>query len=150
MQMWSKTRLKEIKEIPMQINSTYKIAPIQRKKIEWQNLSFSSVSEVKIAQALDRVGVLFFPNCRGRLSTTQGRQNRECDFLICYDGIWGILEVDGEPFHPPSRAAEDHKRDGFFLDHGVWVHRFDANECFNCPDDVVRRFLERLKRSHRS
>jgi hypothetical protein len=137
-------------EIIMKTNSTYKTIPIQRKKIEWQNLSFSSVSEVKIAQALDRVGVLFFPNCRGRLSTTQGRQNRECDFLICYDGIWGILEVDGEPFHPPSRAAEDHKRDGFFLDHGVWVHRFDANECFNCPDGVVRRFLERLKRSHRS
>ncbi|MDP8964993.1 MAG: hypothetical protein M3O33_13640 [Cyanobacteriota bacterium] len=131
----------------MKTNSTYKIAPIQRQKIMWKNLFFSSVSEVKIAQALDRVGVLFFPNCRGRLNTTQGRRNRECDFLICYEGIWGILEVDGEPYHPASRAAEDHKRDGFFLDHGVWVHRFDANECFNYPDDVVRRFLQRLKRS---
>jgi len=131
-------------------NGTYKIAQIKPKKIEWQRLYFSSVSEVKIAQALDRVGVLFFPNCRGRLNTTEGRRNRECDFLICYEGIWGILEVDGEPFHPASRAAEDHKRDGFFLDHGVWVHRFDSNECFNCPDDVVQRFLQRLKQWHRS
>jgi hypothetical protein len=131
--------------IVMQNNGTYKTMPIQ-----WKNLSFSSVSEVKIAQALDRVGVLFFPNCRGRLTTTQGRQNRECDFLVCYEGIWGILEVDGAPYHPSSRAAEDHKRDGFFLDHGVWVHRFDANECFNYPDDVVQRFLQRLKRLHSS
>jgi hypothetical protein len=84
----------------METNSTYKIHPIQPRKVEWQNLSFSSVSEVKIAQALDRVGVLFFPNCRGRLTTTQGRRNRECDFLVCYEGIWGILEVDGEPYHP--------------------------------------------------
>jgi hypothetical protein len=133
----------------MKTNSTYKLAPITQREIEWQNLSFSSVSEVKIAQALDRANVLFFPNCRGRLTTTEGRRNRECDFLICYEGIWGILEVDGEPFHPASRAAEDHKRDGFFFDHGVWVHRFDANECFQYPDDVVRRFLQRLKRSHR-
>ncbi len=69
----------------MQTNSRYTIRPIQQRKIEWQNLYFSSVSEVKIAQALDRVGVLFFPNCRGRLTTIQGRQNRECDFLICYE-----------------------------------------------------------------
>jgi len=132
----------------MPTNSTYKTIPIKLRKVIWQNLSFSSVSEVKIAQALDRVDVLFFPNCHGRLTTTQGRRNRECDFLVCYEGIWGILEVDGEPFHPASRATEDHKRDGFFLDHGVWVHRFDSNECFNHPDDVVQRFLERLKRSH--
>lgn len=131
-------------------NRTSKLIPIQSKKVTWQHLSFSSVSEVKIAQALDRAGVLFFPNCIGRLNTDQGRRNRECDFLICNEGYWGILEVDGEPYHPPSRAAEDHKRDGFFLDHGVWVHRFDANECFNYPDDVVRRFLQRLKRLQRS
>ena len=134
----------------MQTNSTYKTIPIQSRKVMWQNLSFSSVSEVKIAQALDRVDVLFFPNCRGRLNTTEGRRNRECDFLVCYEGFWGILEVDGEPFHPASRAAEDHKRDGFFLDHGVWVHRFDSNECFKYPDDIVQRFLQRLKRLHSS
>ncbi len=134
----------------MQTNNTYKTIPIQRKKIMWQNLSFSSVSEVKIAQALERAGVLFFPNCRGRLNTTDGRRNRECDFLICNEGYWGILEVDGAPYHPASRAAEDHKRDGFFLDHGVWVHRFDSNECFKYPDDVVQQFLQRLKRVHRS
>ncbi len=134
----------------MMTNSISKVIPIQTKKVMWQNLYFSSVSEVKIAQALDRAGVLFFSNCVGRLTTTQGRRNFERDFLVCDAGYWGILEVDGEPYHPPSRAAEDHKRDGFFLDCGVWVHRFDSNECFNCPDDVVQRFLQRLKRWHKS
>lgn len=130
----------------MNTYTSYNLPQNQSKRVEWQNLHFRSVSEVKIAQALDRSGVLFFPNCLGRLSTTEGRKNLECDFLICYEGIWAILEVDGKPFHPPSRAAEDHKRDGFFLDHGVWVHRFDSDECWKCPDGVVRRFLERLNR----
>lgn len=67
----------------------------------WNNLRFRSQSEVKIAQALDRAGVLFIPNCKARLGLAGNRQNREADFLMCYDGKWGILEVDGEPFHPP-------------------------------------------------
>src|SRR5262245_38184621 len=29
-------------------------------------------------------------------------QNREVDFLVCYKGKWGILEGDGEAFHPAS------------------------------------------------
>lgn len=134
----------------MQTNATNKLIPVQSKKVEWQNLYFSSVSEAKIAQALDRSGVLFFPNCIGRLNINQGRRNLESDFLICDQGNWAILEVDGEPFHPASRAAEDHKRDGFFIDHGVWVHRFDANECFNYPDKIVERFLKRLHLSRRN
>ena len=120
------------------------------RKVEWKKFNLRSVSEAKIAQALDRAGVLFFPNCVGRLSTLGGRRNLECDFLVCYEGWWAILEVDGEPFHPRDRAAEDHKRDGFFLDQGVLVHRFDSNECYKSPDEVVRRFLERLNRLRRS
>ena len=65
------------------------------------NLRFRSRSEVQIATALDRAGVLFLPNCIARLGTLDNRQNREADFLVCYNGKWGILEVDGEPFHPP-------------------------------------------------
>jgi hypothetical protein len=137
-------------ELSMNNQSSCKTTSDQSRNVHWQNLRFRSVSEAKIAQALDRAGVLFFPNCIGRLTTTQGRQNRECDFLVCYDGFFAILEVDGDPYHPSSRAAEDHKRDGFFLDHGVWVHRFDSDECFKCPDGVVRRFLERLNRLRRS
>ena len=114
----------------------------------WKNLRFRSQSEVRIAQALDRAGVLFLPNCKVRLGTPSKRQNREPDFLVCYEGKWGILEVDGEPFHPSTRTVEDHKRDRLFRAHGILVvEHFDASECYKNPDGVVQRFLEILKKA---
>ena len=114
----------------------------------WNNLRFRSQSEVMIAQALDRAGVLFLPNCLARLGISGGRRNREADFLICRAGQWGILEVDGEPFHPPSRTVQDHMRDRLFRNHGIpVVEHFDASECFEHPDKVVAEFLAILDRS---
>jgi uracil-DNA glycosylase family 4 len=113
--------------------------------LEWEGLRFRSRSEIKIAQALDRKRVLFFPNCRARLGLDD-RQTREADFLVCYRGRWGLLEVDGEPFHPPSRTVADHARDRLFKEHGIrLVEHFDASECFQNPDEVVRRFLALLE-----
>jgi hypothetical protein len=120
-------------------------APEERPACEWNSLRFRSHSEVAIAQALDRAGALFLPNCRARLGPPPGRQNREADFLVCHAGRWGILEVDGEPFHPAARAAEDHARDRLFRLEGISVvEHFDAGECRQDPDGVVRRFLEVL------
>lgn len=114
----------------------------------WKNLRFRSRSEVRLAEALDRAGTLFLPNCRARLGLTDGRQNREADFLVCVDGRWGILEVDGDPFHPPSRTADDHARDRLFRAHGVRVvEHFHADRCYNEPDVVVREFLAILTRA---
>jgi hypothetical protein len=110
----------------------------------WQNLRFRSQSEVKIAEALDRAKVFFLPNCKGRLGIDT-RRNLEADFLICHKGRWGILEVDGEPFHPPTRTVHDHSRDRLFKDHGLAVvEHFDSEECFQQPDKVVARFLRLL------
>jgi hypothetical protein len=110
----------------------------------WMNLRFRSASEIKVAEALDRANLLFWPNAMARLGA-ETRQNREADFLVCAEGRFGILEVDGEPFHPPSRTAADHERDRLFKSHGIRVvEHFDANECFNDPDGVVRRFLSIL------
>jgi hypothetical protein len=114
----------------------------------WQNLRFRSESEVRVARALDKLGVLFLPNCKARLGIESNRQNREADFLICFDGKWGILEVDGEPFHPPSRTSQDHERDRLFRSHGIIVvEHFDASQCYQDPDSVVQAFLEILKKS---
>ncbi len=107
----------------------------------WNGLRFLSESEVRIAQALDRAGVWFLPNCKGRLGLSD-RFNRAADFLVCVEGKWGILEVDGEPFHPPARTVHDHQRDRLFKSHGIRVaEHFDATECYEQPDDVVARFL---------
>jgi very-short-patch-repair endonuclease len=117
-----------------------------RATIVWQHLRFRSQSEKKIAEALDRAGVFFLPNCRGRLNTPEGRDKKEADFIVCDNGKWGILEVDGEPYHPPSRTTQDHKRDRDFQAHGILIiQHFDANECYNQPDSVVRQFLKILR-----
>lgn len=114
----------------------------------WRNLRFRSQSEIRIAQALDEAGVFFLPNCMGRLGQPTQRKNREADFLICQNAKWGILEVDGEPFHPPSRTVQDHERDRLFRAHGVRViEHFDANRCYQQPSEVVQEFLKILASS---
>jgi hypothetical protein len=115
---------------------------------KWNNLRFRSGHEIKIAEALERVGVLFYPNCKGRLNTSVGRENKETDFLVFYQGKWGILEVDGEPLHPPSRTVHDHERDRLFKVHGIRVvEHYDANRCWEQPDEVVQEFLEILRQA---
>ncbi len=108
----------------------------------WQNLRFRSETERRIARALELTGVLFFPNCMARLTTEEGRANREPDFLVCDRGKWGILEVDGIAFH--QAAAMDHKRDRAFRLYGMRVERFPASECYNDAPKVVERFLKAL------
>lgn len=125
----------------------------------WNNLNFRSISEIKIAEALDLKDVLFFPLCRGRLSELPRlgadpderpiRRTREPDFLVCYRGKWGILEVDGEEFHPPGRAAWDHAKDRLIERYGIYVSHFDAHRCWEDPMGVVNEFLTILDQSSR-
>ncbi|MFW6357606.1 MAG: pentapeptide repeat-containing protein, partial [Chroococcales cyanobacterium] len=118
--------------------------------IYWNNLRFRSPYEVKIAEALERAGVLYFPNSAARLTTVEGRKNQEPDFLVCCDtpkGFrWGILEVDG-PSHTIKRRAEEQERERDFEHCGVRVYRFDWKRCDEQPDNVVREFIELLSKS---
>jgi len=114
---------------------------------QWNGLNFRSKSEIKIAEALDSRGVLYFPNARGRLSQNYSRVNREADFLVCYEGRWGILECDGEAYH--QSAANDHARDLLWNAQGIWfIKRFSSDECFNNPAKIVDLFLKMLKLFH--
>ncbi len=107
----------------------------------WENLRFRSKTEIKIAEALDRTGVLFVPNSLARLNTPKGRGNKEADFLICYKGKWGVLEVDGL-FHIAERRVEEQERERIFKINGIKVvERFDAKECYETPDKVVQKFF---------
>jgi uncharacterized protein YjbI with pentapeptide repeats len=115
---------------------------------EWKGFYFRSKTEIKISEALDQAGLLFYPNCKARLNTSKGRDGKETDFLVFYQGKWGILEVDGEPWHPPSRTVDDHERDRLFKAHGIRiVEHYDATRCWNEPDKVVQEFLEILSRA---
>ena len=114
--------------------------------VQWQNLRFRSCSEAKIAMELDLRGVLFLANSKVRLTHSHTKKTLEPDFLVCYQGKWGILEVDGEPWHPASRAVHDHKRDRFFKAQGILtVEHFDASECYQETERVVDEFLNILE-----
>jgi hypothetical protein len=113
----------------------------------WENLRFRSLPEVKIAEALERRRVMFFPLCMARVNQGPRRANREPDFLICQNGKWGMIEIDGRKFHQ-GLAAEDHERDRLFRSHGVKVvERFQARHCLDVPDEVVDKFLAILERN---
>ena len=112
------------------------------RSIAWHGLTLRSQSEVKIAKALDNKDVLFLADPKIRLNTESHRQTREVDFLVQYQGKWGILEVDG-PHHQQSTEA-DQWRDARFSEHGLLVVRFPADQCYRQPDQVVATFLEKL------
>lgn len=115
---------------------------------QWSGFYFRSKTEIRIAEALDRAGVLFYPNSKARLNKAQARINKESDFLVFQAGKFGILEVDGERWHPPSRTVDDHERDRLFKAHGIRiVEHYDATRCWNEPDKVVQEFLEILRQA---
>jgi very-short-patch-repair endonuclease len=110
------------------------------REIAWHGLILRSYSEVKIARQLDLTGAMFLAGSKIRLKTERHRQTREVDFLVSYEGRWGVLEVDG-PHH--NREA-DEWRDARFQEHGLFVRRFPADLCYREPQKVVQQFLEEL------
>jgi hypothetical protein len=69
---------------------------------EWGGLYLRSEAELRIAEALDKAGVLFFANARGRVglqetivSNGQLTGRVEADFLVFSQGKCVALEVDG-------------------------------------------------------
>ncbi|HEU0001745.1 MAG TPA: DUF559 domain-containing protein [Ktedonobacteraceae bacterium] len=119
--------------------------PIENKpRYTWEYLFFRSTYEIAIAKVLSEYDLLFLPNCMARF----GKEglNREADFLVCCDGKWGILEVDGEPYH--ENAAKDHDRDRLFQSHGIRVtQRYTVQRCTENPRGVVQEFLGLLKKN---
>lgn len=114
----------------------------------WHGLRFRSKTEIKIAQTLQGRGALFFPNCRSRIRVEDGYVLREPDFLVCQEGKWGILQVDGEPWHGGHTRAKEQKDDLSFHKYGIKVVlHFSANECWNSTDSVVDEFLQLLRKN---
>jgi hypothetical protein len=120
--------------------------PYRKEPIIWQGMKFDGEGEVKIAQELDRVGVMFFPTCLARVGPPNNRQRRIPDFLICYKGKWGVLEIDGKKYHTPENATADHDRRRLIEQHGgiAWFDRYAYSRCMNEPQEVVKEFLSIL------
>lgn len=112
----------------------------------WNDWQFTSEAQLKIAETLDRLETVFFPNPRGRLSTLQGRQNQEFSFLIFHQGKWGILEIEREL---PAEDRDRNKRiNPLVPDIDICLVRYyQHRQCCEEPDLVVAEFLELLSRS---
>ncbi|MFB2893486.1 hypothetical protein ACE1CI_11285 [Aerosakkonemataceae cyanobacterium BLCC-F50] len=105
----------------------------------WNDLHFYYEEQIKIAEALDRANILFFPNAKARLTTSEGRQNQEANFLIFHEGKWGILELS----HPDAVKTEE--RDRLFETHGIHIIYYcNCSRCNEEPDRVVQEFLDIL------
>jgi hypothetical protein len=112
----------------------------------WNGLDFCSEAQVKIAEALDRTNILFIPNFQIRLTSTEGRENKQVDFLIFYQGKSGILEID----RPPSQQDEANFRecDRIFQTHGISIIQYyNPTRCSEEPDRVVQEFLGLLNQT---
>jgi uncharacterized protein YjbI with pentapeptide repeats len=110
---------------------------------EWLGMRFRSITEIKVAQALEERGLLYCPNSLARLGNYH--KSFEVDFLVCCPTRWGfkwaILEVDGY-WHKPEKRAKEHERERLFEHSGVRVHRFDANLCEQNPQAVISELID--------
>lgn len=108
---------------------------------EHEQLHFRSRTEIKMYQRLIARGLLVFPLPVAVLG--QPNTYREPDFLVIYKGKAGILEINGDKWHPPQTAAKDHDRRRLFVSRGIPVYEiFDDKRCWNDPDGVIDEFLK--------
>lgn len=129
--------IKSVKQICLLSRSTL------RSEHFWNGFKLRSKAEIKIAEELEKSGVLFLPNCKARLSTPG--INLEPDFIVCNEGKWGILEVDG-PHHTAEARVKEQERERHFKRYRIFiVERFTADYCLSRPDKVVQEFLELLR-----
>ncbi|WP_377480156.1 MAG: pentapeptide repeat-containing protein [Microcoleus anatoxicus] len=115
------------------------------KEINWNGFCFHCDAQVKIAEILDRTSTLFIPNSQLRITTPEGRQNLEADFLIFHQNKLGLLKIDSESCH--QNATEDEICE-LSRDSGIsLVKHYDATRCSQQPDLVVQEFLEILSQA---
>lgn len=119
-----------------------------KKPFIYNEIKFASKSEIRIAQELESIGVLFFPLPLAVRYETERiyEDHREVDFLVCLDGTWGILEVS---YHP-DRFEQDKEKDAWFKKSGILcVEHYSAERCYNQPKAVIGEFLSILSKHKR-
>lgn len=104
---------------------------------------YRSKSEVKIAKYLERIGINFIANARGRFRNDNLTKTIEPDFIVFYNGKCAVLEVDGEGFH--DNSALENERDRTLLQNiFLFVKHYPASLCYNDPKYVVEDFIAKF------
>jgi hypothetical protein len=115
----------------------------------YNELRYASRAEIKIAMELEARKILFFPLAVGVKAETgiPWKDHREADFLICHDGVWGILEV---AWHSPDRYEKDVEKALWFKKAGILcVEHRTVEACQKAPAQVVEDFLSILAKHKR-
>lgn len=114
----------------------------------YNEMKFASQSEIQIAQELEASKVLFFPLPLAVRAVTGSfyEDHREVDFLVCDNGVWGIIEVS---YHP-DRYEKDSEKDAWFKKSGILcIQHYTAERCYQKPAEVVAEFLHILAKHKR-
>ena len=112
--------------------------------LKYNEMNFGSSTEIRVAQELEKRKILFFSlPLAVRAETGRNFQDhREPDFLICNEGVWGILEV---AFHQ-GRYEQDKQKDEWFKKSGILcVVHYTAEECYGKTASVIDRLLSILE-----
>lgn len=117
----------------------------------YNEMKFASHIEIRIAQELEKAKVLFFPLPMAvRVETGKlWQDHREPDFLVCLDGVWGVLEISG-PSHE-GRYDKDAEKGTWFKHAGILcVEYYSAERCYTDSASVVADFIAILRKHRRS
>jgi hypothetical protein len=122
------------------INNQGRIIDSEEKIIKYNFLRFRSPAEVSIAKELDKYNILYFPL---PVSVIKGIK-KEPDFLIQHHKTkkFGILEIQGDTYHTPTNAQQDHERANIFQKNGVFVKFISAKKCLESPYMALEEFFK--------
>lgn len=94
---------------------------------EHDGLLFRSQPEINLYEALKRKGVAFAP-LPVFLRGGESYQRLEPDFIVVKDGIFAVVEVDGDNFHTETPASAS-VRLKLLEDAGAYILRVNASSC---------------------
>ena len=146
-----KTRVVNNIKIPEHLVSTRLEKNRVIEDLLWNELTFKSKTEIKIAKVLSSQNLTFFSNVNGFIGLNglpisnqdnKMREKTEVDFLVFYNQKCMILEVDGVHHSQEFQRNWDCKKDRIFLRQGISTVRFSAEQCHENATAVVKEFLE--------
>lgn len=123
----------------------------EEKLVSWNNMRFASMEEMLLAQALEKVKktrdnlkLVYFPNCLARVLVDGTNVNMYPDFLICINGKWGILEVNGKQHNLPEQAELDNNKRNLLAKAKIQMYFYSAESIRQDAERIVCEFIEQI------
>lgn len=112
----------------------------EKNDYSWNNVRFNTEVEVKIADILDEMNIIFSPNTILRMITAKGKITKKVSFLIIDQGKCGILDII------PDEDNDLEDANHYILGQGIDLIRYyTENICQNNPELIIQDFLKGLR-----